>query len=585
MNILSLKGWMHCAAIASLVILPSCIDDNYDLNDIDTTVGLQVNDLVLPINIDPITLGTIIDIDPNDENSRIKVLDGQYVMTESGSFASDNIYVNQILIGKQYVNPIKEQINIGGNPSGMRAVVASLAIPSFLRDFSYSYDPVDEYIKSMEEVKTRFSLGMTITLTDPSGAIKSMKLHDFTLLLPPGLTGTPDNGTYNPATGTVALGSVTPVNNQVIFSMPVTAIDMTSSAASFDVANRRFSFASQIGIHSGSIDITELNPGASIPQYVEINITFDLSELEVLSFTGTFSYNIDGFTIDPIELNDLPEILTQEQTHIALDNPQIYLHLENPVARYRICARTGMTITPYRDATAGTPCSLDNGFFTIGDEALMQQPSYTPPTSFYYCLSPSAPTGEVAGFPSPEHVPYSSLGNLLWGNGLPSSLHVNFDNPQIHDQRAVDFRIGENFTVTGDYMLYAPLAFNENSTIVYTDTKDGWSDEDLDDLTINTLQVSTTVTSTLPLGVKLSGYPIDSDGNRIDNVEITTTDIPANAKNLPVIIRISGSIRNLDGITFTAECSPESSTALSPDQTLTLDNIRATVSGSYITEL
>lgn len=102
MNIYSLKGWLHCAAIASLVTLPSCIDDNYDLSDIDTTVELQVTDLVLPINIDPVTLGTILDLDPE---SRIQVIDDQYVMTETGSFSSDNIRVNPISIGRQWIDP------------------------------------------------------------------------------------------------------------------------------------------------------------------------------------------------------------------------------------------------------------------------------------------------------------------------------------------------------------------------------------------------------------------------------------------------------------------------------------------------
>lgn len=220
-------------------------------------------------------------------------------MTETGSFSSDNIRVNPISIGRQWIDPINEHITVGATNSSSRAGIVSATLPPYLSEFSYSYDPVDECVKSMEEVKTEFTVGMTITLSDPSGAIKAMQLHDFTLLLPPGLTGTPDKGSYNPSNGHVSLGSVTPVNNQVVFSMPVSAIDMNSAAADFDAANRRFSFASQIGIQGGSIDITELNPGATIPQYVELNITFDLSELNVLSFTGTFSYTIDGLRHRP----------------------------------------------------------------------------------------------------------------------------------------------------------------------------------------------------------------------------------------------------------------------------------------------
>lgn len=47
---------LHCyvATFPMLLLLTSCIDDNYDLSDVDTTSRINVNDLVLPVNIDPI---------------------------------------------------------------------------------------------------------------------------------------------------------------------------------------------------------------------------------------------------------------------------------------------------------------------------------------------------------------------------------------------------------------------------------------------------------------------------------------------------------------------------------------------------
>ena len=40
--------------------LTACVDDNYDLSDIDTTTRVSINDLVVPANIDEVTLGDII---------------------------------------------------------------------------------------------------------------------------------------------------------------------------------------------------------------------------------------------------------------------------------------------------------------------------------------------------------------------------------------------------------------------------------------------------------------------------------------------------------------------------------------------
>lgn len=85
---------LHCyvATVPMLLLLTSCIDDNYDLSDVDTTSRINVNDLVLPVNIDPIRLGDVIEI---DDESRIQVvnLNGKefYALVQNGSFVSDPI--------------------------------------------------------------------------------------------------------------------------------------------------------------------------------------------------------------------------------------------------------------------------------------------------------------------------------------------------------------------------------------------------------------------------------------------------------------------------------------------------------------
>ena len=58
--------------IASLS-LTSCIDDSYDLSDIDTTVKVQVNDLTVPVNIDAITMKSILNL---KEDGIVREVDG-----------------------------------------------------------------------------------------------------------------------------------------------------------------------------------------------------------------------------------------------------------------------------------------------------------------------------------------------------------------------------------------------------------------------------------------------------------------------------------------------------------------------------
>lgn len=44
------------AAMASLMLLSACVDDSYDLSDIDTSMEVKVNDLVIPVNLGTVTL-------------------------------------------------------------------------------------------------------------------------------------------------------------------------------------------------------------------------------------------------------------------------------------------------------------------------------------------------------------------------------------------------------------------------------------------------------------------------------------------------------------------------------------------------
>ena len=59
------------------LLLSGCIDDDYDLSDIDGTVELQVKDLTIPMNLDDIKLTNNIEI---RENGQIKIVDDKYVI-------------------------------------------------------------------------------------------------------------------------------------------------------------------------------------------------------------------------------------------------------------------------------------------------------------------------------------------------------------------------------------------------------------------------------------------------------------------------------------------------------------------------
>ena len=190
-------------------------------------------------------------------------------------------------------------------------------------------------------------------------------------------------------------------------------------------------------------------------------------------------------------------------------------------------------------------------------------------------------------------MPFSTLGQILAGNnevtGIPESIGIHLDDPEIPSQDVVDFRLGRNLPgAKGSYELIAPLALSAGSSVVYSDRETGWNDDDVDAIVINKLAVRFTATNNCPLAVDLMAYPLDAEGKRLQGLELgTTATLQAGAQDQPMeIVLTGGEVRHLDGIEYVARVhAGTAGSALQPSQTIVLKNIRATVGGYYEKEL
>lgn len=101
-------------ATVALACMPltGCMDDNYDLSDIDTTAEIKVNDLVVPVNLDAITLSNVFDL---EEGSVVKEINGEYVVLVDGEFKSEDIKVNAVSLGRPQIPATTTNITLAGN--------------------------------------------------------------------------------------------------------------------------------------------------------------------------------------------------------------------------------------------------------------------------------------------------------------------------------------------------------------------------------------------------------------------------------------------------------------------------------------
>ena len=567
-------NYFYLGLSLACLAMSSCVDDNYDLSDIDTTVKVDIDHLTIPINLDEILLKNIL-----KESDQIKIIDNQYMVTEDGTFNTAPIEIGAVNISSRQLSSF--EITIPFVPAAVSALgeAGHFEISTPAQQFNFSAVGIPAEITSVDAIGGDLSFEFMFDLQGISAVAGKVEFCDLVLQLPKGLTLVEtDGGTYDAATGELSIASKTLIGERMSLNFRANRADFNVLGADFDYDSHSMSVSGDICVKSGRIVIPSDNliAGAA-PANLKLVVSYAVPDFPLTSFSGGVKYDISGVNISDVDLSGLPDVLSQGGTDISLDNPCIYLSLNNPLQPYKAIARTGMTITSHHGQNA-EPYSLDNPF-TIGNDHA--DGIYT------FCLSPVNPANRPAEFASAEHVAFSSLGRVLSGNGLPSSLSISLDNPCLPDQKVIDLPLGVDLgAVSGNYLFRAPIALAEGSTIVYADDATGWGSEDLDNMTITELNILATVECDIPVALDITAYPIDADGNQINNVRIEGVHIADGSQAQEVNIRITGAITRLDGIHYEAVATAGAAgAALSPDMNIRVSKLRPTVSGYYQKEL
>lgn len=579
-----MKFSLRSAAVvmASGMMLTGCVDNDYDLSDIDGTTELQVNDLVLPIDIDEIKMSDIVSI---GDTGMVKVFNGEYVVLDSGTYSSDPIIIPSITVPAPDIAPIKSHITLIDDNKVMATPTLPLVfnIGEQFSEFTYKSENVSEYIVDVNLIMANFDITIDLEVSGLENNIKSWKLEGLKMQLPKGLKGEPNMGIYNYETGIVEIGYVEVEGPTLNFKMSVTEIDTHKAGAVFDGKKHSFTFSDRLGVAEGYVIVTEddITSIVGMPSIADFTIYPAMGELNVEVFGGRVKYNIDGIDIPDIQLTGIPDVLSQNMTDISLVNPQVYICFSNPLgANFGLSAQTGLTLTAKRPNQPDQKYTLDNPYFSLACNGCQ---------GCQFCLSPIDPgQGNYFGkYVNAQYVPFTSLGDLLSGNGLPSAIGVSLDNLCVPEQDIDHLPLGVDLgKMTGCYTIFAPLQLKDGSKIIYTSTEDGWWDDEVAKVTIKKLQVAASITNNLPVDIEITGYPIDVNGNQINNVVIEGVKVESGAADEPLLIKITGEIKDLDGITFvaTAKSTPQQE-SLCPDEHIVLKNIKVTISGSYLTEL
>ncbi|MGN0214711.1 MAG: hypothetical protein ACI4AH_07905 [Muribaculaceae bacterium] len=576
------KRLFLCSALAgALVSLSGCIDNDIDLENVDTTAEVKVVDLTVPLNLDEITLSSVISL---DEGSKIKEIDGEYVFVSEGDFESDEVNVSPIVLKEPSISNnyttinIPNELQVGNNILSAQGGVFSITLDSIKAPFNTSVSDVSADIRGIDHVDLNFTMTVSFKINGFNGVVNKYKYKNLKIAMPKGITFTVDKGSCDPTTGIYSLDECLVTNNLLSITFAFNKLDMANSQAEFDAVKHTFTFADEVTILSGSleIDASDLVTTASLPSSVVLENNYSASDITINKFTGKLAYSPKGLSPEPFTLGDLPDVLSQAGTDISISNPQIYLSFDNPLYSYRLWANMNFELMSRRDDSQWSVFSPDEGVVRIDGSKEKSA----------YCMSPSKPDAYASGFADAQHIRFTSLSDVLSGNGLPTEIAIDIDKSEVPEQSVTDLVLGSNLgKFKGKYTFYAPLNLKSGSCIMYKDVIDGWNDEDLDKVTITKIDINATVDSDCPVSLKFDIHPVDINGNRINNVTVVCSEVAANAKGATLTASTTGEVKHLDGIELEATAVAQDGKTLSPSMKVKLTNIKVRVSGSYVTEL
>lgn len=587
--------------IAAMIAFTGCMDDKYDLDDLDTTTRIPITDLTVPVNLEDIVLDEVIDLSDNENIEDYTDKNGNrlYAISKKGELTSDDIVIDKIEAKAEDISSTSVTVNsVSATLPGVAATDVVYQVEAMESDFSYTAENIDDAVKSITAIESAEDIKYDVTINVPSSmTISKMTLHNVKIHFPTGMLMADGSaakasvGTYDPATGDVTIDNHAVNSGSLTVTLTAERVDLVENGAGI-TDDRTFKFNGKLGVLKNGHIVLSPASGTTLASSFDLTADYGMTHFFVKNFDGEIDYLVEGIDIDPISFDDLPDFLKSGDTQIFLSNPQVYISAKNSTAPYGTEGSAAITLTS--KFKNGSDRTANSEAFVIGYDL-------GPDVDYNIVLSPNGKqTDPINRYAANAHkFTFNGLGDILASkngpDGLPDRIEISLENPRFFGNAKrfpVEVPGADPATYTikglhGDYDMFAPLAFNPETRIVYSKVDDGWESEDLDGLEIEHFSLHAHAVTTIDLNVILTIYPLDAEGNKMGrSVPLT---LPANAdEDIEIIVESEpgNPIKALGGIEYhaiveTPEGSQVASRPLGPDETINLTNIRVKVSGSY----
>lgn len=530
---------------AAVVGFSGCTDNDYDLSEIDSTIGIGGDGLEIPsLSTEIIPLKDVLELEADGSVVEDEI-SGDYVFRQEGAqVAPVHPFIDKINVAEQ--NTVSNDIElVFSSPSGTRRRHAtrvggeSIVADGWIQAFTYEGNKPEEVVDLYEaEVSSKVTLD--IDFSDVKSVVS--KFDQIEVDMPAFMTIANVNcGGYafEQSGSKLTLKNVYTSSNMTI-TADITSLNFKAkdtSYGSLTISGGKVKMEGKVHVTAVA---SSFNSGAGTTGR-KISSVMNMSKFVVNAATGKFNPEIALSDLGNIKVSGIPDFLQGGNVVVDLYNPQIKL-----------------TVTSDMDVPGtlnGVIKSFKNGqlLATVNVDNISIDANKT--STICICRRSEG----ISGF---DHVLTNpNLSKLI--ETIPDNITFSA-NASADQTNSYRFELGHNYTVQPAYSVDAPIAFGENASIEYRDTLDGWNN-DIKDFELAEgayVNMDASIKSCVPAYMTVSAVPVDVNGNAISADELSvevTGSVEASKDGVsettsPVNIKVSqmkkGAMKKLDGIVF-----------------------------------
>jgi len=543
-------------AAGFLAVGSGCTDSDFDLSNIDQTIGIGGDGLQLPTNsTENIVLDDLLDLNNSDFISIAE--NGDYMFSkQSDDVKPSHPSIDEVLVKEAKVNnnfkieiPESSLMQTRRKSAGHTKLSKTASVEGEASEFKYRGN-VPYEIRDLISAKTASDINIDVNVTaELKKVIPTFKT--MTVTIPSYLKlnigkCSPSQPEYDAEKGIITfhnISSSAKINikaniSSLDFSTPPPTVVFTPGVLGAD-GSIDFDGAVLLGI-----TFDEVNKEGNSLQNLYMSAKMTMGAIRVTEATGKFKPNLDLEDLGNVNINNVPDFLTDYDVTVNLYNPVIEL-----------TATSDIDVAGVATATLIAEDERCNEMAKVEIRGLNIKPNGTT----RLCICKHKEGIDETKYDQVKVV--SNLSDIV--KKIPHRINCKAE-VDADTYRKGTVKLGKKYTIDADVHMSAPLAFDEGAQIVYTDTIDGWN-EDIDKFSFAEgayIEMTTEVENKMPAYLNVSAFAIDVNGKEIPQHRIRV-DVSNSVKAsedgekavvTPVTIKLreneKGALKTVDGIVF-----------------------------------